>query len=282
MNYSRLILIVAALVATVSVGVITLRPKPAPEPAAANNTPANTPPDIGQMIAAIEARLKTSPDDVEGWRMLGLAFSQTQRFAESATAYKRAAQLAPDKAENWSNLGEALVMASKGDVPPDAKAAFATAFARDPKDVRARYFLAVSKDIAGDHKTAINEWIALLKDSPPGAPWEADVIALINQVGTKEKIEVASRLAAIGRSATPAVSTKDQDAMIASMVDGLAQKLKANPKNVEGWIMLMRSYSSLGRTKEMQAALASALAANPADAATINKAAAEFDDRPTR
>ena len=269
MNISRLLLIGAALVATVTVGIKTLRPKTDPVAPSATSGPPQQ--DINQMIAGLEAKLKANPDDAESWRMLGLAFFEVQRFAESATAYKRAASLTPSKAEAWSSLGEALVMAGNGNVPDEAKSAFATALARDAKDVRSRYFLAVAKDIAGDHKGAINDWIALLKDSPPDAPWQADVRGLIAEVAAKQKIDVSARLAAIP-GPPPPPSTGDQNAMIASMVDGLAKKLETNPKDVDGWVMLIRSYTALGRKADAASALKSAIAANPASAAQLTAA----------
>ena len=209
--------------------------------------------------------------------MLGMSFFETQRFAESATAYKRAAELTPASAESWSNLGEALVLASQGKFPPDAKAAFVKARERDPKDTRARYFLAVEKDIIGDHKGAINDWIALLKDSPPDAPWQSDVRGLITNVAAKEKIDVRARLAALPVLPVQQPAAADQQqAVIASMVDGLAKKLQDNPKDIDGWIMLMRSYSVLGRGADAASAKKSALAANPESAASLNAAAAQL------
>src|SRR3546814_14152270 len=65
----------------------------------------------------------------------------------------------------------------------------------DAKDPRARYFLAVRKDIGGDHRGAIDDWFALLADTPQGAPWEADLRRTIEQVGAIHKIDVADRLA---------------------------------------------------------------------------------------
>ncbi len=229
------------------------------------------------MIPQIEARLKANPRDAQGWRMLGASFFETQRFAESATAYKRAAELTPSKAESWSNLGEALVLASQGAFPPDAKLAFGKALERDPKDTRARYFLAVEKDIIGDHKGAIDDWMALLRDSPPDAPWQADVRGLIASVAAKEKIDVRARLAALPTlPAQSPAAAEQQQAMIQSMVDGLAKKLKDNPKDVDGWIMLMRSYSALSRSAEASAAKQAAITGNPDRAAQINAAATQL------
>ncbi len=257
--------------------------------------------DVGTAIAELEAKLKKNPKDAEGWRMLGWAFFQTERFAEAASAYGRATQLAPTKGEYWSSLGEALVLAGKGDVPADAKAAFTKAVALDNKDPRARYFLGVSKDLAGDHKGAVDDWFALLADTPSGAPWEADVRKLISDVGARDKIEVASRFAAlrppaaqggslVATAAIPGPSPAEmrsaaalpkgqQDMMVQSMVEKLEGKLKANPANTNGWIMLMRSRMMLGETAKAGAALASARAALGADAAAlslINQAASEL------
>jgi cytochrome c-type biogenesis protein CcmH len=245
------------------------------------------------MISSLEAKLKADPNDAEGWRMLGWSFFQTQRYAEAAMAYKRATALRPDNADYWSSLGEALVTAGPGTVPAEAKAAFDKAVALDPKDPRARYFIGVSKDMAGDHKGAIDDWFALLHDTPAGAPWEADVRRTIQAVGEKDKIEVATRLAAL-KPAAPAPGTAaaaipgpnpdqmraatqlpagQQEAMIAGMVEGLAAKLKANPKNVEGWIMLMRSYTTLGRASDAGVAYRAAVAANPGAKAELDDAA---------
>ena len=64
--------------------------------------------------------------------------------------------------------------------------------------------------------------------------------------------------------------------MIRSMVDGLAKKLQTNPKDVDGWIMLMRSQAALGQSGDAKATRQSALAANPESAVKINAAASEF------
>jgi cytochrome c-type biogenesis protein CcmH len=60
-----------------------------------------------------------------------------------------------------------------------------------------------------------------------------------------------------------------QDAMIETMVSGLEAKLKANPANLNGWIMLMRSRMTLGETAKAQAAYQAARKANPAQAGRL-------------
>lgn len=289
---SRLILGLAAIIALAAIGIaVWKRSAPASETATAPAMPAAT--DPASMIASLEARLKERPDDADGWRMLGQAFFETGKYAESATAYARATQIDPKKAVYWSSLGEARVMAGSGDVPPDAKSAFEKAIALDAKDPRARYFLGVAKDMSGDHKGAIDDWLALLADTPAGAPWEADVRQLVTEVAAKEKIDITGRLAAlkpapatggaaIATAPIPGPTARDmqaatglpkgqQDAMIQGMVDGLEAKLKANPQNLPGWIMLMRSRVQLGETAKASAAYANAKRAFAGDTGNLGQ-----------
>ena len=55
------------------------------------------------------------------------------------------------------------------------------------------------------------------------------------------------------------MSGEDQQAMIRSMVDGLDQKLAANPDNLEGWLRLIRARTVLGDTDKAKAAYKTAL-----------------------
>lgn len=256
----------------------------------ANNAAAPAPtaaasPDA--QLAAIEERTRREPQSADAWMALGAARFDLGDYPGAAAAYEKSVAIAPESAGLWSALGEARVMASPRDpMPPAAAEAFDKAIALNPKDPRARYFMAVKKDIAGDHKGAIDEWFALLADTPQGAPWEADLRRTIEQVGAINKIDVAARLAAtqpralkadempVAARAIPGPSRADmeaasqlpkgqQDAMIAGMVDGLEAKLKANPADVDRWIMLMRSRMTLGETAKAAQALKDALAANP-------------------
>ena len=244
--------------------------------------------DVNSMIASLEGKLKQNPNDAQGWRMLGWSHFETGDLMKSAEAYRRAAQIEPNNAENWSSLGEALQVASTT-VSPEAKTAFERAIAIDAKDPRARYFLGVQKDLSGQHAQAVDDWIALLKDTPAGAPWEADLRRTIAQVADKQKIDIAGRVPAPRQSAAVGGSTAtaaipgptpeqmaqassippgQQDEMVQGMVSRLANRLKSNPKDADGWIRLMRARMVLGETGMATEALQSARAAFAGDAAT--------------
>ncbi|TIX08289.1 MAG: c-type cytochrome biogenesis protein CcmI, partial [Mesorhizobium sp.] len=55
------------------------------------------------------------------------------------------------------------------------------------------------------------------------------------------------------------MSPLDRQAMIETMVAGLDEKLKQNPRDVEGWIRLIRSYAVLGKTDQARDALGRAI-----------------------
>jgi len=266
----------------------------------AETAPATEQAPVSEMIAQLESRLAAKPDDAEGWQMLGWSYFQTGRYAEAATAFKRATTLDPDNAEYWSMLGEALVLAStdgKG-LPPDAKAAFDQAIGLDAKDPRARYFQAVALDLDGKHRQAIDAWFDLLADTPADAPYAADIRQVIAEVARVSNIDVSDRLAktqfappaagfrtdgaAVATGAIPGPSREDlqaarnlpqgqQDAMIQGMVESLAAKLEADPNNADGWIMLMRSRMQLGQEKAAREALAKALHTFRNDGATTRR-----------
>lgn len=288
-----LVLLAAALVAVLAVAYGIWRQRAAePAPAAQATASAGT-----LSIDALEAKVRADPQDGTAWGSLGLAYFSQGRFADSVRAYERATALAPGKAILWAALGEAHVMASERDpMPAAAVAAFEKALALNAGDERSRYFLAVKRDLAGDHAGAIGDWLALLEDSPADAPWRSDLVRTIEQVGKINGIDVAARIAAASaRSpaaaaplATRAIPGPDaQDLRAASaippsrqrdMAEGMVARLEARleqqPGNVEGWIMLIRSRMTLGEEEKAKAALGAAVAANPARAAELREQAA--------
>lgn len=253
--------------------------------------------ELGTPLDRLEERIAETPDDGAAWQELGFLRFEQGEYGAAAAAYRKAAEIDPGEAVLWSALGEALVMDSKRDpMPPEALAAFERAVEIDADDPRARYFLAVKRDLDGDHRAALDEWLSLLGDTPPGAPWEEDLVRTIEQVGRingiaigadVERVQAAraaagvsagERLTATGAipgptsaqiAAASAIPPGEQRQMAEGMVASLEQKLSASPANVDGWVMLMRSRMTLGQPDRARKALADAVAANPASAARL-------------
>ena len=223
------------------------------------------------------------------------------RPADAAQAYAHAAALDPNNASYPSAEGDALVNAANGQVTADALVAFKAALRIDPADPRSRYYMALGEDQAGQHDKAMADWIALLQSAPAGAPWAVQVREFVEKLAHDRHVDLTGKLppATQPEQAAPAqaaqadqaaqagpspdqqaaasqMSPGDRQAMINMMVDRLADKLKADPHNADGWMRLMRARMVLGQTDKAAAALhgaEQAFANSPADLDTIKKAA---------
>ena len=279
----------------------------------ADDTPVVAAADGAPSIEELREAAENAVDDAGPWSELGFAHFERGEFAEAVEAYERAVEIDDTSASLWSALGEARVMAVDAEVPdadplpPAALLAFTEAVAIDPNDPRGRYFLAVKKDIDGDHEGALAGWLALLEDTPVGAPWESDVVRTIQQVAAINEIDVEERLSAVMSTRSPEIaipgsgqmagdnassnvrgptaqqvadarqmSAGDQEAMIAGMVESLEARLEGDPGNLDGWVMLMRSRMTLGETGKAREALNKAVAANPGNADELRRQAAQL------
>jgi cytochrome c-type biogenesis protein CcmH len=292
LRIGTIFLLLAMLVAGFSIAVSMKRSGEGTE-AAANREPAQA--AAADPLATLRSRTADNPQDQEAWSALASGYFETGQFEAAIVAYDSAVQLAPQRAALWSGRGEARIMASERDpMPSQAVADFEQSIKLDPRDPRARYFLAVKQDLGGDHSGAIESWLGLLADTPPGAAWEADLKRTIEQVGKINRIEVASRLAKVRQPApslppaaraipgptaqdlsqASALRPDEQREMAEGMVARLEARLKTDPRNIDGWIMLIRSRTTLGQSEQARTALAKALAANPASEAKLREQAA--------
>lgn len=286
----RIALLIAALVLVAVVVISVSRGTGTQEAAKAADAPAGT------SIEALEKQAQASPNDADAWAKLGEAYFQVGRFADAVGAFDKASAIDPNQAVLWSALGEARAMASQRDpMPAEAAAAFERALALDPQDPRARYFLAVKKDLDEDHEGAIRDWLALLGDTPQDATWRDDLIGTIEQVGKINKIDVAERIAEAGEqspapampmaaraipgpssqdlAAAAAIPPSEQREMAEGMVSRLESRLKGDAGNIDGWIMLMRSRVTLNQPEKASQALRDAVAANPGKADMLRQQA---------
>jgi cytochrome c-type biogenesis protein CcmH len=241
---------------------------------------------IDTVIQKLEARLQTNPNDGEGWRTLGWARFNKQDYAAAADAYAKAVSVEPTNIEYRSAYAEALVQAAAGIVTPKAQGLIAEVLAKDPKNFRARFYDSLAHEQAGDQAGALDRWMALLAASPEGAGWREDVKARITSLGKAMGRDVSAIIGSAApvisdeqKTAIQALPATDQMAMIKGMVAKLADRLKANPNDPDGWIKLIKSYLVLNDIAAAKDALSKALVAtanDPANRVKIATAAADL------
>lgn len=236
---------------------------------------------IDTLITKLQARMQANPRDAEGWRMLGWAQFNKQNYAASAEAYAKAVEIDPANIDYRSAYAESLVQTADGIVTPKAQSLITEVLAKDPKNFRARFYDSLAQEQAGDKTGALDRWIALLAASPEGAGWREDVIARIVNLGKATGRDVSAIVASASpstsvitdaqKSAIQALPEGDQTAMIKGMVAKLADRLKTNPNDADGWIKLIKSYQVLNDPASAKDALNTALLAFTNDPANRDK-----------
>jgi cytochrome c-type biogenesis protein CcmH len=139
-------------------------------------------------------------------------------------------------------------------VTAEAKAEFERAVALDAEEVKARYFLGLAAEQDGRTADAASIWRAMLEKAPANAPWRPLVQGALVRVGGSPVPGPSNDAVAAAKD----MSDTDRSAMIHSMVDRLAARLKQNGDDVEGWLRLVRAYMVLGDTDKAKAALSDA------------------------
>lgn len=207
---------------------------------------------------SLAARLVQSPDG-EGFRRLGQAYIALRRYAEAVTAFEHADRMGAADSAALSAWGEALVLSQDGMVVPAARRLFLRALKDDRENPQARFYLGLAEAQIGDFTKAVAIWKDLEAASGPDAPWLEALRQHIADASKQGGFDPATIAAAAAAPEAPPSAEKPQDGpngdMIRSMVARLADKLKDNPNDFEGWMRLTRSYTVLGqRDKGLDAA----------------------------
>ena len=212
---------------------------------------------IEAQVSQVEAHLERNPDDVRGYEVLAPIYLRLGRFDDSVHAWRKILALNGETAERQANLGEALVAAANGIVTDEAKAAFDRAQAADPREAKSRFYIGVAAEQDGDRAKAGAVWRGMLASAPPKAPWAETVRQALARVGGAPVVASAPGPNAADVAAAD-MSEKDRGVMIHAMVTQLADKLKKDGSDVDGWLRLVRSYRVLGENDKAQAAIADA------------------------
>jgi cytochrome c-type biogenesis protein CcmH len=231
------------------------------------NVPASSM-DMATAIAKIERHLAEEPGDGRGYEVVAPTYMRLGRADDAVRAYAKALELLGPTADRYAGLGEAQVYSGSGVVTADAKRSFEKAFALDPNSPRAAFYLGLSAQQDGDKAKALEIWRKLVAASPPNAPWLATVKTRIADLTGEPTPEAGPPLAgaaapaADGQSkmatAIQALPGDQQQAMIHRMVDGLADRLKENGADLDGWLRLVRAYRVLDEQDKAKGALADA------------------------
>jgi cytochrome c-type biogenesis protein CcmH len=204
------------------------------------------------LVAQVEAHVGSNPNDGRAWEVLAPVYMRLGRFDDAVIAWRNTIRLNGSSASREADLGEALVAAANGVVTVEAKAQFDRALVLDGQDVMARFYLGMAADQDGRRADAEAIWRDIIAKAPPGAAY----LEMIRH--TLERKAPASASESAAAAAPGKTDTEPPQHDVNAMVARLADRLKQNGSDAEGWAQLVRSYRALGQDDKAQAAIADA------------------------
>ena len=248
-------------------------------------------------LLALRQHVAAQPGDVDAWLALARLALDEQHLQESLDAFDRVIALGRKAPDIYADYGRALILFHNGEVTDDTKAVFEKALALDAKEPTARFFLAVAKAQQGDLQGAVTDWVALERDAPKDAPWRQSLSENIDkaarQLGQDPATLPGREPGHVGGVSVPAANAsgtanpnnstgpngagpseadiqqaaqmapQDRAAFIQSMVDRLADRLKQQPDDLDGWLKLAHAYGVLNRADDARQAWGKAAALAP-------------------
>jgi cytochrome c-type biogenesis protein CcmH len=222
---------------------------------------------LDRLVAQVESHLEKNPEDGRGWEVVGPVYMRLERFDDAVKARRSSLRLNGPSADREADLGESLVAAANGVVTADAKAAFERALTHDARNNKARFLLGVAAQQDGQPETAAATWRAMLLDMRPGSPWIGVVRGALAQFDPSSTPGPTAADVAAANEMKP----EDRTAMIRGMVERLAERLKQDGSDLEGWLRLVRAYTVLGDRDRALSALADARRAAGQDADKLSR-----------
>ncbi|PTM38723.1 c-type cytochrome biogenesis protein CcmI [Bosea sp. 124] len=204
--------------------------------------------DFALALTRIETHLAANPSDGKGWSVIAPVYMRQGRYDDAATAFAAAIRHGAANSEAHAGLGEARTLAAGGVVTAAARDSMAEAVRLDPKNARARFFLAIGQEQDGDAPAAIAALRALLGDAVPDAPWTQAVRQRLERLETDTS----------GAGGIATLPPAERQVAIRAMVDGLAERLKVGGGTLPEWTRLIRSQTVLGDKPAAREALATA------------------------
>lgn len=224
-------------------------------------------PDV--QVANMERRLRQNPADVIGWTALASIYFKAGLFEKAADTYQRGIDAGGETESMFLGLAESLAFANDGFISEQAAQALHEALMRNPNSLRGRF------------------WSALLAEQD-GKKAEAERIyrgLLAGQIHPTLRNVVTQRLEALTAAADNNAAPEDntgagqsasaeqgvEQKMIRGMVERLAERLKTDKSDLQGWVMLIRSYAVLKETDKAKAAMTAAREQFASDASALEQ-----------
>ena len=184
---------------------------------------------LEEVVESLAARLESTPDDVEGWKMLGRSYMNLGDFGSAVGAFERAVTLENSgNAQTLVALAEALLARDASRIEGRTAALFESALALEPNNPQALFYGGIAALNRDQQDVAADRWEILLGLNPPPeirqvlerrvAEWRGEPLAETQVAAAPQETEapppgdgsivsVAVSLSPDARAALPAEAT---------------------------------------------------------------------------
>jgi len=160
---------------------------------------------IEGLAARLAARLEQTPDDAQGWMMLGRSYNVIGHYDKSAKAYARALKLVGDNPDLLADYADALAMAQGRKLAGEPYNLVKRALKADPDHFKALALAGSAEFEAGRYAEAAKYWERSIARLPPDSEFVANVRASIEEARRRGGLPAEPVAKAPAR---PAVSAK--------------------------------------------------------------------------
>lgn len=121
------------------------------------------------LVDQLREKLEASPDNPDGWAMLGQSYMRLERYRDAAWAFRKLSGVTETESSRAVALGlaaQALFFDSQGELTPDVTAAIEEARDVNPDEVNALGLLGIHAFSQEQYREAINYWERIISVAP--------------------------------------------------------------------------------------------------------------------
>ena len=169
---------------------------------------------VNEMVSRLQARLKTTPDDAEGWTMLARSYGVQGRHAEAVPAWQRVVALRPKDGQALADYADALAMAQGRDLEGEPEKLALQALQLDPNNVKALVLAGTAAFNRRDAVAAAALWERALAVSDPSAEFTVQLRGALAEA--RERAGMPPLVTPLVTPAAPATAAASATAATAS------------------------------------------------------------------
>lgn len=151
----------------------------------AASSPNPSPEQIVQMVESLAERMKSDPDNVEGWLMLGKSYQYMTQFDKAADAFANAYRLQGDRPDIMLQYAEALAFAHQKNMAGKPSELVFKALSLEPENPNGLWLGGLAKVQQGDVTGALALWSKLESLLPEDSEARREVRNIIAGVSGK-------------------------------------------------------------------------------------------------